>query len=345
MRRIISATTSVALAAAFWTNSAVCEPVADFYKGKKISFIIGYPAGSGYDVHARLLSHHLGRHIPGQPLIVPQNMGGAGSVIAANFLYDVAPRDGTAIGAINRTLAVSPLLGSTDAQKTTFDPLKFGWIGSMNSSVTIGMVWAESGITKFEDLLTREVVVSSSGTSSDSHLFGLLLNNLTGTKLKIISGYSGSQSHYLAMERGEVTGYMGTSYSSLLAAKPDWIRDKKVNILVQISLAKDPALPNIPLISSFAKGENDKKALELILAPQQMSRPYIAPPNVDPARLQALQTAFMATMKDTEFLAEAKKTRIDVDPMDGPAMKALIDKLYKSSPEVVAAAKEAIRTN
>lgn len=344
MMRFVAAILAL-VATSSWTEVGAAESAAEFYKGKQIRLIIGYPAGSGYDIHAKLLGRHMGRNIPGEPLIIPQNMGGAASVIAANYIYDVASRDGLTIGAINRTLPLSPLLGSTEAQKATFDPLKFGWVGSINSTITIGMVWGASGITRFEDLREREVVVSSSGPSSDSHLFAQILNNLTGTRLKIISGYAGTNNHYLALERGEVSGYFGSSYSSLIASKPDWIRDKKVNVLVQIGLAKDPALPDVPLVTSFAKREEDKRALELILAPQQISRPYITPPDVDPDRLKVLQTAFMATMKDPAFIAEATKLQIDIDPTDGPAIQALFAKLYQSPPEVVKAAREAIRTH
>jgi tripartite-type tricarboxylate transporter receptor subunit TctC len=323
-------------------ETANAQSVEEFYKGKQVRMIIGYPVGSGYDVHARLLARHLGRHIPGRPTVIPQNMEGAGSVRAANHIYDIAAKDGLTIGAINRAVPFGPLLGITGKQLTTFDALQYGWIGSMNTSITVAMVWAASGITKFEDLLKRETVVSADATSSDSFVFAQMLNNLFGTKLKIVTGYAGTSSHYLAMERGETTGYLGSAYSSLLAIRPDWVRDRKVNLLMQISLAKDPRLPEVPSITTYAN-EAQLRALELLLAPQQMGRPYMTTPGVDPARLEALRTAFMATMTDPEFVADAKKMNTDIEPMDGPAVRELIAKVYRSPPEAVEAVKKILR--
>ncbi|MGE5538127.1 MAG: Bug family tripartite tricarboxylate transporter substrate binding protein [Gemmatimonas sp.] len=338
----IRATAASVLAGLLLTTGAHADAVSDFYKGKQLKFIIGYPAGSGYDVHARLLGRHMARHIPGEPTIVPQNMLGAGSIRAANYVYNVAAKDGLTMGAINRSVPLAPLLGTTEKEQTQFDALKFGWVGSMNSTVSIAIVWATSGITKFEDLLTREVVVAAAAPASDSFVFANILKNIVGAKLKIVSGYQGSTENYLALERGEAVGYMGTSYSSLKATKPDWLRDHKVNILVQIALAKDPELPDVPLVMDFAN-EQQKQALELILAPQQAGRPYMTTPGVNPARLKALQDAFMATMKDPQFVAEANKEAIDIDPMDGPAVQALLERLYTSPPSIVKAAQDALR--
>jgi tripartite-type tricarboxylate transporter receptor subunit TctC len=343
MHRILVAAASVLAVGVLAAHGASADAVSDFYKGKQLKLIIGYPAGSGYDVHARLLGRHMARHIPGEPTIIPQNMVGAGSVRAANYVYNVAAKDGLTIGAINRSVPLAPLLGTSEKEQSQFDPLKFGWVGSMNSAVSIGIVWAASGITKFEQLLDREVIVAASAPTSDSYVFAHILNNIVGTKLKIVSGYQGSTENYLALERGEATGYMGTSYSSLKATKPDWIRDHKVNILVQVSLGKDPALPDVPLVMEFTKTESQRQALELILAPQQMGRPYMTTPGVPPERLKALQAAFMETMKDPAFVREAGKEAIDIDPMDGPAVLALLEKLYKSPPDVVKAAQKALR--
>ena len=344
MYRILLAAASLLAIGALGVGDVRADAVSDFYKGKQIRLIIGYPAGSGYDVHARLLGRHMGRHISGEPAIIPQNMTGAGSMRAANFVYNVAPKDGTIIGAINRSLPLSPLLGEAEGEQAQFDALKFGWLGSMNSTVSIGIVWAASGITKFEDLQKQQVIVAAAAPTSDSYVFAHILNNLVGTKLKIVSGYQGSTENYLALERGEAVVYMGTSYSSLKATKPDWIRDHKVNILVQVSLHKDPALPDVPLVMDYAKTDAQKQALELILAPQQTGRPYMTTPDVAPERLAALRKAFMDTMTDPQFVAEAGKEQIDIDPMDGPAVQALLAKLYKSPPDVVKAAKDALRT-
>ena len=343
MQRIWMTAVVLLAAGCLGLQNASADAVSDFYKGKQVKLIIGYPAGSGYDVHARLLGHHMARHIPGEPSIIPQNMLGAGSIRAANYVYNVAAKDGLTIGAINRSVPLAPLLGTTEKEQTQFDPLQYGWVGSMNSTISIGIVWAASGITKFDELMTREVIVAAAAPASDSYVFAHILNNIVGTKLKIVAGYQGSTENYLAVERGEATGYMGTSYSSLKSTKPDWIRDKKVNILVQIAIAKDPALPDVPLVMDYAKTEAQKQALELILAPQQMGRPYMTTPGVDAARLQALQAAFMATMTDPAFVADAEKQTIDIDPMDGPAVLALLTKLYRAPPEVVKSAQVALR--
>ena len=343
MSRMVPAALAALMAGCLFHGPAVADAVTDFYTGKQVRLVIGYPAGAGYDVHARLLGRHMGHHIPGAPAIIPQNMPGAGSIRAANYVYNVAVKDGLTIGAINRSVPLAPLLGTTEKEQTQFDPLQFGWIGSMNTTVSIAIVWAASGITKFEELLQREVVVAASAPASDSYVFAHILNNIVGTKLKIVAGYQGSTENYLALERGEAVGYMGTSYSSLKSTKPDWIRDKSVNILVQVSLAKDPDLPDVPLIMDYAKTDAQKQALELILAPQQTGRPYMTTPGVDAARLQALRTAFVATMKDPAFVSEAGKQTIDIDPMDGEAVQTLLAKLFRTPPDVVKSAQEALR--
>jgi tripartite-type tricarboxylate transporter receptor subunit TctC len=244
---------------------------------------------------------------------------------------------------MNRSMVLAPLLGTIEGNQGNFDPRQFGWIGSINSATTVGVVWAASGITKFDDLRQKEVIVSSDQTTSDSYVFAQLMNNLLGTKLKVVTGYSGTTASYLAMERGETTGYMGTSYSSLKATKPDWLRDKKVNILIQVALKSDPELKDVPVITSLAKSDAERQALELLLAPQVMARPYFTTPGVPPARLAALQKAFMDTMKDPAFIADAQKMSIDIDPMDGKDIQALLEKIYKFPPEAIAAAKRAIK--
>ena len=343
MQRILIAAAVLLAAGCLVPRHATADAVSDFYKGKQVKLVIGYPAGAGYDVHARLLGRYMARHIPGEPTIVPQNMQGAGSIRAANFVYNVAPKDGLTIGAINRSVPLAPLLGTTEKEQTQFDPLQYGWIGSMNSTISIGIVWAASGITQFDELLKREVVVAASAPASDSYVFAHILNNIVGTKLKIVAGYQGSTENYLAIERGEATGYMGTSYSSLKSTKPDWIRDKKVNILVQISIAKDPALPDVPLVMDYAKTDAQKLALELILAPQQMGRPYMTTPGVDDARLKALQAAFMATMKDPAFLADTKKLQLAIDPTSGAEMERVVADAYGLSPAVIERVRSVLR--
>jgi tripartite-type tricarboxylate transporter receptor subunit TctC len=322
-------------------SAGLADPVADFYRGKQVRMVIGMPAGSGYDFHARLLARHLGRHIPGEPIVISQNMVGAASIKAANYVYEGAAKDGLTIGAINRSTALGPLLDTTINQVISFDALKFGWLGTINSTVTVGITLENSGIRSIDDLFKREVVVSADSPSSDSYVYSYMLNNLLGTKLKVISGYAGTNSSFLALERGETQAYMGSSYSSLMSTKPDWVRDKTVRFLIQIAVDKDPRLPDVPLVTEYATGAHNQ-ALELILAPQQMGRAYMTTPGVEPARLAALRAAFMATMKDPQFLAEAKQLNVDVDPIDGQGVQDLLTRLYKTPSDAVEAAKKAL---
>lgn len=325
------------------TPSAAAQSADKFYSGKQVHMIVGYPAGSGYDFYSRLLASHLNRHIPGEPNIVVQNMVGAASLKAANYLYSVAPRDGTYLGAINRTIPLAPVLQTIEKENVQFDPLKFTWIGSIEGAVSIGFVWAATGITSFDDTFKREVVVSATSPSSDSYMLTNMLNNLLGTKFKIISGYPGSNDNFLAVERGEVQGYFGSTFSTMQTTRPDWITQKKVNILIQIALAKDPALPDVPLVTEYAKSKTAQDALKVILAPLAASRPYLAPPGLPQERAAALQSAFDQTMRDPAFVAEAKKSKIDVTPMTGEQIKSMLTQIYNESEDTLAAARAALK--
>jgi tripartite-type tricarboxylate transporter receptor subunit TctC len=322
---------------------ATAQPMDGFYKGKQLHMIVGYPAGSGYDFYSRLLAGHLTRHISGQPGIVVQNMVGAASLKAANYLYNAAPRDGTYLGAINRSIPLAPILQTIEKENIQFDPLKFTWIGSIEGAVAIGFVWAATGIQSFEDTFKREVVVSATSPSSDSYMLTNMLNNLLGTKFKIISGYPGSNDNFLAVERGEVQGYFGSTFSTMQTTRPEWLTQKKVNILIQIALTKDPALPDVPLVTDYAKSKTAQNALKVILAPLAASRPYLAPPNLPQERAVTLQTAFDETMRDPAFVADAKKSKIDVTPMTGEQIKAMLMQIYNEPEETLAAARAALK--
>jgi tripartite-type tricarboxylate transporter receptor subunit TctC len=325
------------------TEPAAAQTPEQFYNGKQINFIIGYPAGSGYDIYARLLATHMGRHIPGQPTLVPQNMPAAGSLGATNYIYARAPRDGTVIGAINRSVPLAPLLQAVAADSVNFDPLKFTWLGSMSKEFTIGFVWTASGISGFDDLRKRQVTTGTAAVTADGFVFPNMMNRMLGTKLKIILGYPGTKEVYLAVERGELDGYFGGSLSSLLGSYPGWISDGKIKILVQIALEKAPQLPDVPLLSEFVRTDAERQALKLVLSPQLMGRPYLAPPEVPQDRADALRAAFAQTMKDPAFLADAGKLGVDVSPMRGDEILALLKDLYATPPDVVALAREALK--
>ena len=253
---------------------ARADPVAEFYRGRNVTLIIGYSAGGGYDAYARTVARHLGRHIPGNPAVIPQNMPGAGSLRSANFLYNVAPKDGTAIGHFSRGLAMEPLIGTSATQ---FDARKFTWLGSGTDEVSICMTWHTSAVKSWNDMLTLPFTVGGEGSGSDPDIFSAVVRNAFGVKLKLVSGYPGSAEVALAIERGEVDGRCGWSWSSLKLLKPNWIANKQINLITQLALKKSPELPDVPLILDFTTTDRQRQILKLVLSRQSMARPFAAP--------------------------------------------------------------------
>src|SRR5215204_153619 len=278
---------------------------ADFYKGKNVDLMIGYSVGGGYDVYARLIARHMGKHIPGNPTVTPKNMEGAGSLRLANWLYNVAPKDGTVFGTIGRGTGFDPLLGHKQAQ---FDGIKFNWIGSANDEVSVCVSWNKPGnVTKFEELYTKQLTVGGTGAAADTDQFPRILNNVLGTKMKIVTGYPGGNDVNLALERGEVDGRCGWSWSSVESTRANWVKDKKINVLVQLALQKHPDLPDVPLVTDLAKTDEQRQVLKIIFARQVMGRPFLAAPHLPKERVRAPRSAFQATMKDPEFMTDADK--------------------------------------
>jgi tripartite-type tricarboxylate transporter receptor subunit TctC len=313
-------------------TSGHAQGVADFYKGKTVELLIGYSGGGGYDVYARLLARHMGRHIPGNPTIVPRNMPGAGSLVLANWLYNVAPKDGTAVGMIGRGTPFDPMLGIEAAK---FDPTKYLWLGSMNNEVSVCVSWHSSGFTKYDELLQKELVVGGTGPSADTDQFPRITNAVLGTKFRIISGYPGGNDISLAMERGEVGGRCGWSWSSVISTRMNWFKEKKIHVLIQLALEKHDDLPNVPLVVDLAKTDEQRAILRLIFARQALGRPFLGPPGVPQDRAAALQKAFMDTMKDKAFLAEADKAKLEITPLSGAAVAKIIAESAKTSPAVL----------
>ena len=309
------------------------DPVANFYHGRTITLVIGYSAAGGYDTYARVVAQHLGKHIPGNPTIVPQNMEGAGSLRAANYLYNAAPHDGSVIGIFARGMAMEPLIGKSHA---LFDARKFTWIGSGTNEVSTCVTWHESPVKTWADALTTPFTVGGEGSASDPDIFATVLRNVFGVKLRLISGYPGSAEVALAIERREVDGRCGWSYSSLMQQRPDWVRDGRVNILVQLALAKAPELPDVPLITDFATTDRQRQILRLVFSRQAVARPFVAPPGIPGERREALRAAFDATMQDPAFLAEAKQRGLEVNPVSGPEIDKLLVDLYATPPDIVA---------
>ena len=304
---------------------------AEFYKGKNIELYIGYSIGGGYDLYARVLARHIGKHIPGNPTIVPKNMEGAGSLRLANWLARVAPRDGTVFGTVGRGVPFDPLLGLPGTQ---FKAPDFSWIGSANNEVSICTSWGTSQITKIEDVFTKQMIIGGTGPSDDTVQFPEVLNGVLGTKFKIISGYPGGNDVVLAMERGEVEGRCGWSWSTITATHPDWVKDKKIHLLVQLALEKHPDLPDVPVIVDLAKTTEQMQIIKLIFARQVVGRPYLAPPGIPKDRLEILRKAFMETMVDQDFLADANKSKLEIAPVTGEKVEALVKEIYETPPAV-----------
>ena len=320
--------------------AAYAQSPAEFYKGRNVELYIGYSVGGAYDLYARVLARHLGKHLPGSPTIIPKNMEGAGSLRLANWLYNVGAKDGTVLATIGRGTAFDPLLGSKGAQ---FRADKFTWIGSANNEVSVCVAWKTRGITDFEDTLSRELIVGGTGQAADTDQFPRILNGVLGTKFRIVTGYPGGNDVTLAMERGEVKGRCGWSWSSVLSTHKRWIEDKSITVLVQLSLNKHPDLPDVPLVMDFAKTEDQQQMFKLIFARQVMGRPYLAPPDVPKDRAEALRKAFMDTMKDNEFLADAEKSQLEINPVDGAEVEKLVKELYQTPKPLADKAAQLIR--
>ncbi|MFN3891035.1 MAG: Bug family tripartite tricarboxylate transporter substrate binding protein [Beijerinckiaceae bacterium] len=322
-------------------GQAAADAVADFYKDKRVRVVIGYTTGGGYDSYARVLARFIGKHIPGQPGVIAQNMPGAGSLLATNWIANAAPRDGTVIGAINRGIPFEPLTGGKGVQ---FDPLKLGWIGSLGKEVNVTIAWHTSKVKRAEQLFTDGMIVGGTGSGADSAIYPAIMNNLLGAKIKLIAGYPGGNDVNLALERGEIEGRPSPSWSSLRSGRGDWIREGKIVPIWQLSLSKHPDLPNVPLAIDFAKTPEDRQIMEFFFARQEMSRPYVTTPDVAPERLKALRDAFMATTKDPEFIEAAKSQDVELDPISGAEIDELLRRVFATPKHVVDRATQLARS-
>jgi tripartite-type tricarboxylate transporter receptor subunit TctC len=330
-----------AFGAAVTLGTATPSPAADFYAGKTINFIIGGNPGGGYDTYARTVARHLADHIPGNPNIVPQNMPGAGSGKAAQYIFAVAPKDGTAIGALYPGAIVGPLLD--DQTHWHFEPTKFNYIGSADSGTRLCMTWKTSKIKTFEDAQKQKVIMGASQAGGSTRDYAYLLNHMAGAKFDVVSGYKGSVDILLAMERGEVQGLCGFDWSSLLAQRPEWVKNHSLNLILQMGVEPNKKLlkEGVPEVWKYLTSDDDRQAIELVVSQQVFGRPYILPPGTPEARVKTLRAAFDATMKDKKLLADAKKSRIIIDPTSGAKAQALVEKLYATPKRIVDKAKSA----
>jgi len=314
------------------------EDVAAFFKGKTLRLIVGIGVGSGYDINARLLARYMPAHIPGQPTIIVQNQPGAGSLTMTNALYNNGPFDGTVMGASFNGMPTTPLLQPTGAR---FDPVKLNWLGSTNRETQAMYVWHTAPAQLLEDAKTKETVMGGQAPGSTQFDYPVLANRLFGFKFKVVTGYESTPKIHLAMESGEVHGTIA-NWSTLKAINPGWIAEKKIRILAQWALTRNPELKDVPMFLSLAKTDAERAALELMLARLEYGRPFFLPPNVPAERVAALRRAFDATMKDPAYLAEADKLKIEVDPLNGEEVAALVDQVFRTPPETVARVRTAM---
>jgi tripartite-type tricarboxylate transporter receptor subunit TctC len=331
----------IALASALLIQPvARADPIADFYKGRTISWILSAGPGGGYSSYALAFAPYFSAHIPGNPNIVVQNMPGGGGIRAMLYLNDVAPKDGTTLGLVHSSVPFAPLYGISAAK---FDARKMNWIGSIDASTGICVAWHTSGIATWQDMLTKPFVVGGSGAGSQMETMPEMLNKLFGTKIRVVSGYKGGNDIYLAMERGEVQGRCGGLISSIRSTRPDWFPQKKVNVPIQIATARNPLFPDVPTVMELAKDDRTRKILQLVLAPLDMDRPILAPPGTPPERVTALREAFHDTMNDPAFIAEAKKDHLEIQEISGLHVAQVLDDAYAMPPEITTAARDAMK--
>jgi len=298
--------------------------------GKNVTMIIGFGPGGGYDAWGRVVARHIGKHLPGNPTVVPQNMPGGGSFNAANHIYTIAPKDGTVLGIIARDAALGPLTGAPGAR---FDPLKISWIGTPTLETNICIAMERAKVKNFQDLLQSELIIGNTGVGTGTYSYPKALNGLLGTKFKLISGFPSSPDVFLAMERNEVDGIC-ESLDSVVNKHADWIATKKVNVLFYAG-APSEQIKDAPFIGDLAKTAEEKQAIEFLYAGQGIGRPFVAPPDMPADRLKMLRDAFNATMKDKDFTADASKQKLDIEPEDGEHLAAFIKKIYATPKSVV----------
>lgn len=343
MRSTLTPTVAaVLLVAGVSAQPVAADEIADFYKGKSVNIVVGHEPATGFDVYARVLARHLGRHIPGNPTIVVQNMTGASGLAAANWLYNVAPKDGTVMATFVHTVPFEPLMGNNAAR---FEPAKFAWIGNMEESVAVCGISKGSGIAKFDDMLARETIWGATGATGPLVKSAAAVKNLLGAKMKIVSGYKGSASVKVAITRNEVHGICGLPMSTIMSAWADIYSSGEFRPVIQLSGRKQADLKGIPHVDDYAKSESDRQTYGLIFGVQALGRIFLSPPGTPEARRNALRTALLAAMKDPQFMADAMKAKIDISPMTGAEVEQLIARLSSASPAIVERVKQVVKVD
>lgn len=333
--RIARLAASLAVASLAWASVA---PVLaeDFYKGKQIRLIVGSDAGGGYDAYARLLARHWPGFIPGNPTIIVQNMAGASSLTAINFVANNVPKDGTVIAAVQNQIGYEPMLGLSGSKNAVhFDPLKMNWIGSASKEVALVVVWAATRFKTLKDTQEETITTGSAGIATSNSIYANVLNATAGTKFNVITGYKGQTEIYLAIERGEVQGTAGVFYSSFISGRGDWLKDGKARILAQIALEKHPALPDVPLVLDFATTPEARQEMELAFGSLVMGRPYVAPDGIPPDRVALLRDSFLAVLASPAVHEDAAKEKLEINTMSGAAIQKLLEEQYKTPQPII----------
>jgi tripartite-type tricarboxylate transporter receptor subunit TctC len=323
---------SIAALSFLWAGVPASADAESFYKGKTVTLLIGSRAGGSYDGYGRLLARNMGRHIPGTPRIVPKNMPGAAGTRVANYLYKVAPRDGTVLVSTLQSIPYSQAIGKRNVR---YDAAKFNWIGSPDVPIATITTWHKTGVKTLEDAKKKVVIMGASTAGTTMETFPTLANNLLGTRFKVVTGYRGGKGVNLAMERGEVDGRGSNTWLSWKAFHPDWVKNKKINILLQIGLKKEPELQHVPLFLDLVTSENDRQIILLVSRSVTVGRPLMTAPGVPADRVAALRGAFAATMKDPAFVADAKRSRLNVNPTSGKALQKVVTDIVNTPPEII----------
>jgi tripartite-type tricarboxylate transporter receptor subunit TctC len=313
------------------TIPVAAQSGGDTFAGKSVTMIIGFGAGGGYDLWGRTVGRHIGRHLPGAPTVIPQNMPGAGSYAAASYIFNIAPKDGSVLGIIARDAALGPLSGATGAR---FDPTRLSWIGTPTKETNVCVAYHTSQVKSVLDLYDKQLIVGDTGPGTGTRSYPKALNELLGLKFKLVGGFPASSDVFLAMERGEVEGIC-ESLDSIKIRRPDWIPTRKISILFQGGAAPNPELDGVPFVLDLALTGEQRQAIEFLYAGQGIGRPFVAPPDLPPDRLKMLRDAFKATMTDPAFVAEAQKSKLDLEPEDGEHLAVLIAKIYATPKPIV----------
>ncbi len=311
-------------------TQAIADPVADFYRDKRINLIVSFGTGGTYGLYGRIVADHITRHLPGNPKVIVQHMPGAGGIVATNHLFNIAPKDGTTVGMLFKDMALAQVV---QPESVRYDARRFNWVGSVNQYYAVVMTWAASGADSLETARNREVIMASSGPGHHGTVLAQAMNDLLGTRFRSITGYDGAGAMHLAMERGEVHARIG-SWESIKTGQAGWIKENKIHLIAQAGISKAPDLPQVPLVLDLVKDPADRAMIELIDSGSIVGWSLTLPPETPTDRVAAWRTAFDALMKDPEFLAAAKKANADVDPKSGAEISAVIDRVLASSPQV-----------